>query len=100
MNILLFNNGEILKLADFGLARNINSEDTLMTNGIGTIMFMSPEAKKGNPVPFKSDIFSLGIILHMMLTKTIPSYNDLKIGKFSIPDGYSNDINELLCKLL
>lgn len=44
MNILLFNNYEIAKLADFGLAKNIHSEFTKMTEGVGTLKYMSPEA--------------------------------------------------------
>ena len=31
LNILLFNNSEIAKLADFGLARLINTDETVMT---------------------------------------------------------------------
>ena len=75
MNILLFNNGEIAKLADFGLARTIGSEFTKMTEGPGTFKYMAPEAKKDKPVPFKSDMYSLGILLHIMLTKTLPTYD-------------------------
>ena len=40
----MFNNGEIAKIADFGLARNISSELTKMTEGLGTLKYMAPEA--------------------------------------------------------
>ncbi len=43
-NILMFNNGSIVKLADFGLARSINSEFTKLTDGPGTFKYMAPEA--------------------------------------------------------
>ena len=100
MNILLFNNGEVAKLADFGLARNIKSEFSKLTEGLGTYKYMAPEAQRGSPVPYKSDMYSLGILLHIMLTKTLPKYDDVKTGKFATPEGYSKDIIELLSRLL
>lgn len=63
-----------VKLADFGAARDINSEYSLLTDGAGTMMYMAPESKLGNHVPFKSDMFSLGLILHKMMTKKLPDY--------------------------
>ena len=44
MNILLFNNGEFAKIADFGIARYISSDKTKITKDIGTYKYMSPEA--------------------------------------------------------
>lgn len=37
---------------------------------------MAPEALKWEPVPFKSDMYSLGVILHMLITKTLPDKNE------------------------
>lgn len=42
MNILLFNNREIAKLADFGFARTIGSDFTKMAEGPGTYKYMAP----------------------------------------------------------
>lgn len=74
LNILLFNNNNTAKITDFGISRSISSDYTEMTASLGTILYMAPEAKLGAPVPFKSDIYSLGLLLHFMLTKTLPNY--------------------------
>ncbi len=90
-----------MKLADFGLARNINSEMTKLTFGVGTFDYMAPEALNRKPSPFKSDIYSLGLILHYMLARNFPDLKDnVKTGIFSIPTEYSDDIVALLPKLL
>ncbi len=71
LNILLFLNGLIAKLADFGLAKYIKSEQSHITSGVGTQNYIAPEALDGKHAHFKSDIFSLGIILYQMLTFNI-----------------------------
>ena len=65
-NILLFKEGKVLKLADFGEAK-LNNENRKMTIR-GTEFYMSPILYEGNLKseyviqhnPFKSDVFSLG----------------------------------------
>ena len=74
LNILMFNKGLLVKLADFGAARDINSEYSVFTNGVGTTMYVSPESRLGKHLPFISDMFSLGAILHKMMTKIVPDY--------------------------
>ncbi len=86
LNILMFNNGRNVKLADFGLARNISSEYTKMTVGLGTIDYWAPEVIERDPRPFKSDMYSLGLILHFMMTKTLPTLSrNVRPGIFKIP---------------
>ncbi len=97
-NIIYFNEGEILKLADFGLARSISSEMTKMTIGVGTEAFLAPEAQSDRltPVPFKSEMYSLGLILHFMLTKSLPKKEQIHSGEFIIPDMYTTDVLKIL----
>lgn len=75
-NILLFNKDDRSKLADFGMARKITSKFTKMTRNIGTNDYSAPEVLLGDPEPFKSDMYSLGLILHFMLTGTLPSFKN------------------------
>lgn len=67
MNVLIFK-GQIVKLAEFGCARKINS-DSLLTRGVGDWIYKAPESKIDDHVPFKSDMYSLGLTLHKMVTK-------------------------------
>jgi len=66
-NIMIAQGG-LVKLMDFGLAK---AEDARMTNAgvvMGTPAYMSPEQARGQDVDCVSDIYSLGLVLHEMLT--------------------------------
>ena len=72
-NILLFS-GNCFKLTDFGIAY-IEADERLTRTGDhpGTPRYMSPEQCMGAATNEKTDIFSLGLILHEMLTGDIPN---------------------------
>ena len=65
-NILVTKQG-LSKIGDFGLARALGISE-LTEGGIhGTLNYMSPEQARGDRLDFRSDIFSLGLILYEML---------------------------------
>jgi len=71
-NIMLTTTGRA-KLMDFGLARA--SDRTQLTQSgttIGTAAYMSPEQGRGDTVDFRTDIWSLGIVLYEMITGELP----------------------------
>ena len=72
-NILLFS-GNRFKLTDFGIAY-IEADERLTRTGDhpGTPRYMSPEQCMGAATNEKTDIFSLGLVLHEMLTGDIPN---------------------------
>lgn len=57
----------IIKLADFGVSAYCSDKHRL-TRKVGTEGFMAPEIIRHQPYNEKADIFSIGCILHMMLT--------------------------------
>jgi serine/threonine protein kinase len=70
-NILLASDGQA-KIADFGIARPVNSDLTAVGSMLGTPNYMSPEQVKCADVTTKSDLFSVGVVLYEMLTGVKP----------------------------
>ena len=81
-NIMLDANGQI-KILDFGLAKVIaekqlaasgDEASRFSTNGliVGTVSYMSPEQLRGEKLDFRSDIFSVGVILYSLLANKNP----------------------------
>lgn len=79
-NLLVSYNGEV-KVADFGIVKAANcAEDTDAGTLKGKFEYMSPEQAQGQELDRRSDIFSLGIILHEMLTgrRAFKSENEIR----------------------
>jgi hypothetical protein len=75
-NIMISRQGEV-KLMDFGIARDDTMRDLTETGtGLGTPSYMSPEQILGDKLDFRSDLFSLGIVLYQMLTGKKPFVED------------------------
>ncbi len=71
-NVLLTASGDV-RVTDFGIARAA-SEASLSGNSmiLGTVSYMSPEQAQGKIVGPRSDLYSLGVVLHEMLTGRVP----------------------------
>lgn len=56
------------RLVDFGVARVSGRADSPVTGAVGTLAYMSPEQTRGGEVDPRSDVWSVGVVLHEMLT--------------------------------
>ncbi len=70
-NLILFEQGERLRLADFGLAKI--AANTISASASGTIGYMAPEQAMGRPSA-RSDVFSAALVIYRMLTGTLPQW--------------------------
>lgn len=82
-NILLDRSGQV-KIADFGLSRILDTQETTHLTGtqqvMGTYRYMAPEQLEGaRGVDHRADIYSLGVVFYEMLTGELP------IGRFEVP---------------
>ncbi|HEX7252185.1 MAG TPA: protein kinase, partial [Thermoanaerobaculia bacterium] len=66
-----------LKIMDFGIAR-LTQERGMTATGtvVGTPDYMSPEQARGVPLDFRSDIYSIGVVLYEMFTGSLPFEGD------------------------
>ena len=66
-NVLITPEGDV-KVTDFGIARAVNTEESLTQTGavMGTAAYFSPEQAEGKGVDSRSDIYSLGVVLYEM----------------------------------
>ncbi|WEG15667.1 Stk1 family PASTA domain-containing Ser/Thr kinase [Alkalihalophilus pseudofirmus] len=78
-NILVSKDG-VAKVTDFGIARAISSATITHTNSVmGSVHYLSPEQARGGHVTYRSDIYSMGIVLFEMVTGTLPFKGDTAV---------------------
>ncbi len=83
-NILLTPDGRV-KITDFGIAKIAAREGALRTAAImGTPSYMSPEQVRGGEVDARSDLFTMGILLFLMLTGQKPFSGDTAAAMFKV----------------
>ncbi|CAL5383402.1 unnamed protein product [Camellia sinensis] len=68
---LLMDESEVVKVADFGVAR-VETPSGVMTAETGTYRWMAPEVIEHKPYDRKADVFSFGVVLWELLTGKLP----------------------------
>jgi len=70
-NIIIADN-DLIKLTDFGIAKIVADDLTKTMSILGTSHYVSPEQAQGKILDYRSDIYSLGIVMYEMLTGDVP----------------------------
>lgn len=110
---LMLTSDRVLKLADFGVASLFASSRLTRTGGIvGTAEYMSPEQARGQRTTRRSDLYSLGAVMYVMLTGRPPFTGATvaevlqkhQFAQFDKPSHYAPGLprmlEELVCQLL
>jgi len=107
-NILITKDDTVLKIIDFGLG-NIYKHNQLLKTACGSPCYAPPEMIKEESYDgAKSDIWSSGIILYLMLCGKLPFYHEqneimyekILSGKFEHPSHLSENAKDLLDKII
>ncbi len=70
-NLMVLPDGT-LKLMDFGVVKEDGGDLTAVGELIGTVAYMAPEQITGDPVDERTDLYSLGAVLYLLLTGKRP----------------------------
>ena len=68
----------IVRLMDFGIAKEADHNAGLTATGevMGTPEYMSPEQCRGDQLDFRSDLYSLGIVVYEIFTGRVPFHGE------------------------
>ncbi len=81
---------ELVKVVDFGLAKMLESEQSVIQqkisregNSAGSPMYMSPEQCVGDPADARTDIYALGCVMYECLTGNPPLFGATVLETFN-----------------
>ena len=103
-NVFLDRYGNV-KMGDFGLARELDSQSKFARTNVGTPYYMSPEQTNGLKYDERSDIWAVGCVLYELAALRPPfqARNQVALamkinaGKFDrIPMSYSDDLHRAI----
>jgi len=70
---LLVSDADVVKLADFGIARATDqSSITQVGSVLGTAAYLSPEQARGEEAGPRADLYSLGVVTYQLLSGRLP----------------------------
>ena len=107
-NVMVRKDG-MLKLMDFGVAQVVDLERMTVTGQIlGSPAYMAPEVLDGRMLDFRSDVFSVGVMLYQMATGVLPfsGKNPHEVlrrvseGKFADPRTVNRLVSDQLARVI
>ena len=78
-NMLRMEDGRLV-LSDFGLATDL-PDSTMVSVFVGTPHYMAPEVREGDPATTRSDVWSLGVVLHEIFFGKRPERRTSRSGR-------------------
>jgi serine/threonine protein kinase len=98
-NVFLCDDGQV-KVLDFGMARMFGRPKV---DG-GTIDYMAPEQRRGEPEDERTDVFALGVMLHEMLVGVRPAVDDrapaVREGPPALAAAVGGELSRLVVRML
>jgi serine/threonine protein kinase len=95
---LLVSDSDVVKLADFGIARATDqSSITQVGSVLGTAAYLAPEQARGEEAGPRADLYSLGVVTYQLLTGRLPyeanSLSELALRQQREPPAPADDLN-------
>jgi len=78
-NVMLDAEG-VVRVMDFGLAKQSGVDNTLLGAVMGTPEYMSPEQARGQRVDYRCDIYALGVVIYEVFAGVVPFRGDTPVG--------------------
>ncbi len=95
---LLVSDSDVVKLADFGIARATDqSSITQVGSVLGTAAYLAPEQARGEEAGPRADLYSLGVVAYQLLTGRLPyeanSLSELALKQQREPPASVDELN-------
>jgi tRNA A-37 threonylcarbamoyl transferase component Bud32 len=107
-NVMIRKDG-LIKLMDFGIAQVLDFQRMTVTGQLlGSPAYMAPEIIEGKQLDFRTDVFSVGIVLYLLATGELPfaGRNPHEVlrriaeGKFTDPRSAGRGVDQVLSRII
>jgi serine/threonine-protein kinase len=107
-NVMIRKDG-LIKLMDFGIAQVLDFQRMTVTGQLlGSPAYMAPEIIEGKQLDFRTDVFSVGIVLYLLATGELPfaGRNPHEVlrriaeGRFPDPRSTGRGVDQVLSRII